>query len=266
MSNASFVTYIDESGDEGFKFSKGSSTWFVLSCVITRKATDLATVKLVNDIRTALGRHPKKALHFADMRHEHRVPYIDKISKAQLRASAIFVHKPSLYEPAIFAEPHRLYRYCVRYLLERVSWFCRDHHDHAKYGGDGSTEIVFSNRTTMSYDEIRDYLDLLKRQSALLRCRVYWDAINSKRISALTPGKSMGLQIADAIASSCGYAVNASQYGYTESRYIAMLKPVIYCNSSGCYLGHGLKFWPKEADSVIAADTNLGWIREHFGG
>ena len=34
---ASFVGYVDESGDEGFKFTAGSSAWFVLSAVITRK-------------------------------------------------------------------------------------------------------------------------------------------------------------------------------------------------------------------------------------
>jgi hypothetical protein len=42
---ASFVAYIDESGDEGFKFAKGSSEWFVLSAAITRKRFDVATVK-----------------------------------------------------------------------------------------------------------------------------------------------------------------------------------------------------------------------------
>jgi hypothetical protein len=41
---ATFVVYIDESGDEGFAFSEGSSEWFILSGVVTRKAKDLATL------------------------------------------------------------------------------------------------------------------------------------------------------------------------------------------------------------------------------
>jgi hypothetical protein len=38
-----FRVYIDESGDEGFKFDqpgKGSSRWFVLSAVVTREEND----------------------------------------------------------------------------------------------------------------------------------------------------------------------------------------------------------------------------------
>ncbi len=42
-----FVVYIDESGDEGFLFEKGSSEWFIISAAITRKVSDLETVKLI---------------------------------------------------------------------------------------------------------------------------------------------------------------------------------------------------------------------------
>lgn len=45
---ASFVAYVDESGDEGFKFlpnEKGSSRWFVLSAMVIRKENDLQVVE-----------------------------------------------------------------------------------------------------------------------------------------------------------------------------------------------------------------------------
>ena len=53
----SFVVSIDESGDEGF--ATGSSEWFVLSAVVTRKCNDLEAVKLVDRVRTLLGRPPR---------------------------------------------------------------------------------------------------------------------------------------------------------------------------------------------------------------
>lgn len=180
--SASFVAYIDESGDEGFKFAQGSSEWFVLSAVITRKKYDLATVKLVDDVRTLLNYQPKKVLHFRNMKHEHRVPYVERIAQAPLRAISILVHKPSLLEPEVFQERHRMYRYIVRYLLERVSWFCRDHHDSKRFGGDGSVEIVFSNRAGMSYDMIRDYLQRLEADSDRFGCSIHWPAIKSDQI------------------------------------------------------------------------------------
>jgi len=48
MTKASFRAYIDESGDEGFKFRKSfdeeaSSNWFILAAFVTRKKTDLRT-------------------------------------------------------------------------------------------------------------------------------------------------------------------------------------------------------------------------------
>ena len=120
---STFVAYMDESGDEGFRFGDGSSEWFVLSAVITRRATDFATVKLVDEVRRALGKPDRKPLHFKNLRHEHRLLYVDQVSRASLKTASVLVHKPSLQEPEKFRERYRLYFYATRYLLERVSWY-----------------------------------------------------------------------------------------------------------------------------------------------
>lgn len=263
MANASFVVYIDESGDEGFNFGKGASEWFVLSSVITRKGRDIETVKLIDRVRSRLGKPPKKPLHFRDIRHEHRLPYIGEISQSPIRAISVMVHKPSLNEPEKFREPYRLHHYTLRFLLERVSWCCRDYR-RLSDGGDGSVEIVFSNRAGMSYQEIRDYLNLLHGLSDVWDVRIDWNVINTGQISTFTPGKRMGLQIADAIASSVFYAVNPSRLGYTEDRYVRMLKPVTY-HHRGEYVGYGLKFYPREVAALVNSDKNLKWVKEVFG-
>lgn len=74
----------------------------------------------------------------------------------------------------------------------------------------------------------------------------------------------MGLQIADAVASSVYYAVQPTQHGYTEDRYIRMLKPVVY-HHHGRHWGYGLKFWPREADALLSQDDRLRWVVEQFG-
>lgn len=69
---ASFTIYIDESGDEGFVFQpneRGSSRWLVLSAVVFRKSNDLQAVHLMREVRVRLGKEPKKALHFREMKH-----------------------------------------------------------------------------------------------------------------------------------------------------------------------------------------------------
>jgi hypothetical protein len=84
--------YIDESGDEGFKFDLGSSEWFVLSAVITRAEHDMEAVKLVDEVRSLIsskdrrGARPRAQLHFRDLKHHQRVPYVGRISSGRLRA------------------------------------------------------------------------------------------------------------------------------------------------------------------------------------
>jgi hypothetical protein len=257
-----FIVYIDESGDEGFSFNQGSSEWFVLAAVITRRTTDLETVKLVDRVRSKLGKPGKKPLHFRDLKHEQRLPFVGEIAEVCLRAVTILVHKPSIREPEKFRERYRLYFYGVRYLLERVSWYCRDHKT-SRDKGDGSAEIVFSNRSGMSYHELREYLRLLEAQTGFFDVRIEWSVINTDQIVVFSAGRRMGLQIADAVAGSFFYAVQPSQYGYTEDRHARILKPVVY-HQKGRYLGHGLKFWPREAESMVRTEDSLRWVQEDY--
>src|SRR3546814_10749936 len=53
----------------------------------------------------------------------------------------------------------------------------------------------------------------------------------------------MGLQLADAVASSLYFAVNPNRYGETEDRYASILAPTLY-RHRGTVHGYGLKFWP----------------------
>ena len=260
--SATYVVYVDESGDEGFSFDKGSSEWFVLSAVVTRRANDLQVVKLVDDVRAALGKPSRKPLHFRDLRHEQRLPFVARIAAADLRAISVCVYKPSIKEPEKFRERFRLYFYTVRYLLERVSWYCRDHRT-AHDEGDGSAEIIFSNRSGMSYGEMREYLGLLKERTDVLDVRVDWSIINADRIVAHSGLKRMGLQIADAVASSFFYALQPSRHGFTEDRYARILKPIVY-HHQGRYLGYGLKFWPKDTGEMLNQEERFAWLRTDY--
>ena len=81
----SFTAYIDESGDEGFVFlpgERGSSRWLVLSAVVFRKSKDPEAVRVMREVRALLGKDPKKALHFREMKHKHRLPYVRALAAA----------------------------------------------------------------------------------------------------------------------------------------------------------------------------------------
>ena len=263
MSKSSFKVYVDESGDEGFVFhadGTGSSRWLILSAVVVRARSDLALVRLVGGTRVLLGRKPGQHLHFSDLKHEQRVPYVRQIASASIRTVSIIVHKPSIHDPEKFqAEKFLLYRYATRFLLERVSWLCRDNHVTGE--GDGTAEVIFSNRSIMSYENLREYLKLLKAKSDPMDVRIDWSVIVPDAVRAVNHDQLAGLQVADAVASSFFYATNLNRYGEAEDKYARLLLPTVYRHRD-VKLGYGLKFWPDDVEKLKSANPHLAWFAE----
>lgn len=261
--SCSFVAYIDESGDEGFKFrtggKKGSSDWFVLSAYITRQVYDLETVKVLDQVRAELGIKPKSHVHWIGLKHQQRVRYVQLIAQKRARFISVCVHKPSLLEPEKFQERFRLYFYAVRYLMERLTWLARDFHS-AQHGGDGKAKIIFSHRRQLSYTDLRDYLRRLETMKADgLEIRIEFDCIDIDRIEAHSPGKIMGLQLADAVAGATFNALEKDAFGNTESRYISILLPLIH-RHEGKVFGYGLKVVPRETAFSLSGEPTLEWL------
>lgn len=252
---SSFIAYVDESGDEGFVFNadgSGSSRWFVLSAAVIRRTNDLRMVSCLKDVRSVLKKEPKTPLHFVDLKHEQRVPYIRRVGELPIRTVSVLVYKPLIAEPEKFQNTkYLLYRWATRLLLERISWLVRDQRRPGE--GDGFTEVIFSNRSNMSYDDIRDYLRFLLKQSLDNPGQVQIDrrVIDPERISAVEHSKLAGLQVADAVASGFHFALKVNRYGETETGYLPHLKKTIYRHKTVA-LGYGLKLWPDDAAAVKA--------------
>lgn len=252
-STASFVVYIDESGDEGFVFNgdgSGSSRWLVLSAAVIRKANDLQMVSCLKEVREVLGKPPKTPLHFVDLKHEQRVPYIRRVGGLPIRTVSVMVYKPLIREAEKFQNnKYYLYHYATRMLLERVSWLCRDQRREGE--GDGFAEIIFSNRSNMSYEEIRDYLRLLRRQHEADPEKIQIDptVIDPERIGSVEHSKLAGLQLADAVASGIHFGVKVNRYGETEPAYLPHLRKTFY-RHKGELMGYGIKVWPEDFEAI----------------
>ena len=264
---ASFRAYIDESGDEGFKFRssdgmQASSDWFVLAAFITRKSTDLETVKIIDKVRQEFKLHPKKHVHWKDLKHPEKVRYSQIITGLQARIIGVCVHKPSLLEPETFKSRYRLYFYAVRYLVERISWLARDKHNVEKWGGNGTVELIFSNRQGMSFVELKNYLGHLKdKKQAGHDIQIEFELTPFNGIQTQTPGQYMGLQLADASAGAFFNALERDNYGNTEPKYFQILSPVLYRNSKNM-IGYGLKIMPREAMENLKNQENLKWLKD----
>jgi Protein of unknown function (DUF3800) len=251
---STFRAYIDESGDEGFVFKPdgaGSSRWFVLSALVVRTRNDHELIRCLADVRKLLGRAKDSPLHFIDLKHEHRRPYVALIARTPVRGISVVAHKPSCDANLFSAQKYLLYRYLTRLLVERISWLCRD--SRVAGEGNGTTELIFSNRTNMSYQDIRDYLVLLKSDP---KVNIEWTAIDPAKVTAIAHEQLAGLQGADALATSVYLAANLNRYGLNETAYAEALLPKFYRHQNTLW-NYGVKWFPGDFAKTKAANPHL---------
>jgi len=142
-----------------------------------------------------------------------------------------------------------------------VSWCCRDFRKTGE--GDGTADLIFSNRSNMSYGDLRNYLSYLQTRTGSFDVQIDWSAIAVNQVRAINHDQSMGLQIADAVASGFFFGVNASRYGHVESRYVELMKDCVYAHRN-THFGYGVKLWPRDAAETMKAQPELGWLGKFF--
>jgi hypothetical protein len=250
----SFLAFIDESGDDGFSNYRepgkngGASNWLVLSACVFRKTNSLAAVAWRDDILRKIQRD-KRHLHFVKLDHGQRIVAAQCLSEKPVRIVSVLASKKRI-QSELYTK-NQLYFYMTRYLIERISWLCRDMRPKAPEGN-GQVAIMFSRRGGMSYEDFKSYLRLLKSESRL-DVRIHWPVIDVDSVSAQDHSRVAGLQLVDIAASSFSAAVEHNRYGHCEDRYARMLKPIVY-KHSGRSIGYGLKFIPRLEDCHLSAE------------
>lgn len=245
----SYIAYIDESGDDGLGGNYrqpgvrgGSSTWLTISASVWRYSLDTDALAWRNEIRARLSSQARtKPLHYTSLNHSQRVMAAQILAEKPIRSICVMSYKP-LIPAEVYVEKNQLYFYMSRYLLERLSWLCRDMRRRV-IEGDGRVKIVFSRRGGLSYSGFRDYLNLL-RTSDDPDIQIHWGVIDIDGIEAVDHSRRAGLQIADIIAASMTAALEPDVYGNCEKRYAEILKSRIY-SRNGNYFSYGAKLVPR---------------------
>lgn len=244
----SFIAYVDESGDEGLtgKFrvpgrGGGSSHWLTLGATLWRNSRDLDAVRWAKSIIEQLPEaRRRRPLHFMDLDHAQRVMAISTLAGEPFRSISIIANKPVIPQ-GIYTERSQLYHYLCRYLIERISWLCRDLRPSVPEG-DGRVKIVFSRRRSMNYDDFQSYMLKLKDMDDP-EIRIHWPVIDIDGIEAQDHGARFGLQLADLVTSGITAALEPDFYGNVEPRFARMLKPHVYHRGKN-YLSYGAKLVP----------------------
>ena len=242
-----YNVYIDEAGDEGFKFQcssgRGSSKFFVLSAIIVKKELDQKLASVVNDLKSILKYQQKdilSPLHFYKMSHEKRKVCINQlVNFKEYQIISIVFQKESLKEP--LKVKSMLYNYACKLLLEKVSIFLKVNEAKANF--------IFEHRRNTHYDELEIYIrKVIDYEQYVLS------------IKPLTKSQSKCLQLADIVASSTYQAFEPNQYdGDVEPSYFMRMSDNIFTYKGKC-LGYGLKLFP--SDTALIETDKYSWIND----
>lgn len=253
----SFHAFIDESGDDGFVFKdppeRASSEWFVSSAVVVR---DTLRVPLSNEINKTIVAFEKKrggVLHFTRLQHDQRKFAAQALGGLNVRVIHVCINKRRLALGHGMAQERRLHHYSIRLLLERISWLCRDN---AKPGeGDGRCKLNFSRCKNLSYEDVSDYLSVLKATQT----SISWASLDTGAFNVRNHEESIWLRLADIAASGIAKGLELGEHGLCEDSYARLLRPVAYKHNGKC-MNYGLKFLGPPPSVEKERDNRYSWL------
>lgn len=255
-----FIAYIDESGCEGGDHGKGGSEWFGLTAVVTTQEKAPMLAERIAMFKAEHKRAPDWTFKFTSLDPKRKIRIAQHLAELPVLVTSILVHKPSLKNEALRNDHKRLYFYYGKFLIERISWICRD--SRRADNADKRCEIVFSKRSKFPYDELIEYIRGLPQTDP--KSRAAWEHIDPDLISSIPHNESNGCIFADVAASALTLATEATEFGITDWRPQIGLLPR-YWAPAKVYKGNSLKLFPFEAESMPLTDPRLAWMRFYFG-
>jgi hypothetical protein len=250
-----YKCFIDESGDEGI--DTGGTRWFILGAIIVDEKVEAKTSEVIPRIKTQLGRELKKPLHWTKIRnHDKRLFICSELLKEEWVFSCVVTDKthPFVKRALGLPEKWKLYFYSTRLLLERISWYARDH------GGEKAS-LVFEKRTNMDYKALKEYLVYLRRWMPPLN--IAWEYLNWQNFDIIPKEKYRMLQMADQVCGALSDGLEHTPFGNIEPRYILSLKDRFYRRGSGRnrLFSYGFKFLHVRGDVLAEHGEEYEWLK-----
>lgn len=147
------LIFIDESGDAGFKISKGSSSYFVISLVIFDEELDAEETALkIKKLRKALNKSDKFEFKFNKCNRKLREEFLGEIKNCNFRIRSIVMDKEKIYSKHLRDLTTDFYGFSLRMVLQHNGKTIKN----AKIRIDGSGERKFRKQLTLY---LRKYLN-----------------------------------------------------------------------------------------------------------
>lgn len=256
----SFLAWVDETGDDGDKFGKGSSEFLALSALV---AHECLAETYINSLFDHVSAKTNKPLpwnqKFTKCPDATKWLICSEIAERPFYAAHVLVHKPSIRDAKFRADRNRLYRYASKFLIERISWICQEH-DRPNMPGDRTCRVIFSEDKSREYEEFRNYVRLLAKPGNRELSRTNWAYIDPDQIDAVPFRDDPGLMLADFNASALGAAIEQKRHGVSDDRFARILRRNVLSSTNGC-LGLGYKIWPNEVVARLTSMRRFDWIK-----
>lgn len=113
------VVYLDDSGDPGFKVTKGSTPCFVIVLVIFDDDLEAQRCEeAITRLRAALGFKERMEFRFNGSSKDTRLAFLSRVSRFRFRVRAIVMDKRSIYGPELRRSKESFYRYAIKMVLK----------------------------------------------------------------------------------------------------------------------------------------------------
>jgi len=108
------LIFIDDSGDPGFKFNKGSTTHFVIAMVIFDDDLEAEKTAVgIKELRRQLGFDDNIEFRFFKTQREVRLSFLRKVNRFNFRIRCIVVDKSKLYSHELKNNKNSFYAYFI---------------------------------------------------------------------------------------------------------------------------------------------------------
>lgn len=141
------LVFIDESGDTGFKFGKGSSSHFVLAAAIFSKDVDAEeTAETINQFRFELGRRKDHEFHFTKEKKQISLEFLKRVNSCPFNIRSIVVDKQVIESRLLKENKAKFFNFFMKEFLMKFSGSIID--GRVRMDGNGNK---FQKQAALSY-------------------------------------------------------------------------------------------------------------------
>jgi hypothetical protein len=294
MDQHGFYLFVDEAGDTGTDRvrpidANGSSEWFVLAGVLISSGRLGLLDQLVANAASISGKRHGEVVHFRDVSQEIKYSIIQRVCKERFGLIVIASNKRNMrryrnlrVERRLFevrkgrTEPARLgwfYNNCLRYLLERATIECA-RWSHKLHQKPLPIKVILSERTH-NFSQLKAWLleqSIRRHRSGYFNNKrtIYWPMLDIKAIENARPRRYSGLQVADWMASACYGALDETQFGFVEPKFMRAIAPRFIRDQAGLCFDYGFKLLPDGfkgplSERQIESLACVGWHQTNNG-